>query len=826
MSVKLLCVLALLVCGQAGPPKEVAPPSASETEPAKKEVERSTAPVSGKATNPKGSAETAIWLVNLARHQGHLVGRTDPRSASLHVLALLEAAVSISPDCAEAHYWLYDLYFRMGRTEEAHHALAEYVRLNPSDETATLRLLEFELTERQTAEARVEYLKKQLERKGLSRAYASELHRWLAKHYVERRETESAATEIEQALRLNPMNVPARQLAYELFGETEPALQRVEVALQLIALNPSQANLVWDLAEFLDSLSLPTYAQEWYQRAISIHESTGAGDMAPEFWHKLALSFIGSGDFTKARQAADEALEINPAFHTARLLRANAETKLGLTEEAEKDVQYVADAYAARVDEVVAKKLTAEAAEIAWFYSYHRPDKDRALRLAELAMEDGKPSSLARLAYGHALRLNAKTDEARKVLEPLADGDQLAAIELARIHSERGDQGRAITQLHKAATLQYTGVAYQMISDLLAKYGEKPPQPPMHGKVIAALDKYPRDVFDYYLRPDDFLKFTMRFSEEHLSPTGPVNVVFRLENTGPFAITFGEGFMARPLIAVSANLRPRDEPEADAESTEDEPGAPTAEGSEPPDLTVVFDDYLQVLMNSRTMLLPGESTEKTVAIDVGPMRAHLLGNVTQTLEVEVDALFDPIFEDGKLSGGAGTIQATSIIALRPGVDVTPPALDELMGRTSSTDPAERAVVAEILGALRADVEQHPDRAPTKAIPQDAINAAMATLLTDPDWTVRARATAAVGWAKLDPRVTNAAAGGVRGDAHPVVKLLAVRLFAEHHGEKFVQVLNQLSKADPSPFVRTMAESYLPQRSRVTANRDEADAPTP
>ena len=55
-----------------------------------------------------------------------------------------------------------------------------------------------------------------------------------------------------------------------------------------------------------------------------------------------------------------------------------------------------------------------------------------------------------------------------------------------------------------------------------------------------------------------------------------------------------------------------------------------------------------------------------------------------------------------------------------------------------------------------------------------------------------------------------------GDA--LKKLMAVRLFARQHGEKFAQVLELLSKSDPNRFVRMMAESYLPRGSSVRANR--------
>src|SRR6266404_2261785 len=87
--------------------------------PTRPPVTRSEAPPSIKAkTSPAtdSNSDIALWLVNLARHQGHLVGRSDPRSASLHVLAILEAAVSVDPQCAEAYYWLYDIQQRLGQS--------------------------------------------------------------------------------------------------------------------------------------------------------------------------------------------------------------------------------------------------------------------------------------------------------------------------------------------------------------------------------------------------------------------------------------------------------------------------------------------------------------------------------------------------------------------------------------------------------------------------------------------------------------------------------------------------------------------------------------
>ncbi len=801
----LVSAVSSLTLAENGPPTSTFDSSRKTPPPAEKPAgltKRTAETSSAVGDRDPLDRDLAEWLVNQARHQGHLIGRADPRSVSRQVIAMLEAAASVSEECPDAYYWLYDLYVRMDRGDLARDALARYVRLTPGDDAAQLRLLEMNLSRLQTAEARMDFLRSELKQKTLSRVYESELRRCLAQWHHERRETEFAAREIEQALRLNPMNVPARELAYEMFGETEPALQRTEMALQLIAMNPSQANLVWDLAEFLDRLSLHAQAQEWYNRAIQIHQRTDTTPVPVEFRHKLAISYVSSGDLAQAKQVADEILREAADFHATRLLRAHVERKLGLEDAAKEDMLHVASAYEQKADQILKERLADEAAEIAWFYSYHQPNKDRALALAQLAMSSAEPTRLARLAHGYALRLNGRTDEALKVLEPLAATDQLAALELAKAQLDRGNRPQAISTLHKAAALQYSGIAYGLIADLLAKYGEAAPRSPLHAKVVAALDKFNRRIFDFYDHPEEFLKFTIRFADQAIPPAGPLNVVFRVENIGSFPVTLGEGFMSRPLIAVTACVGGED--------------------------GVRFNNYLQVMMNARPLLQPGDAVEKTVAVDVGLFREHLLRTVSQDAEVEIAALFDPVYEDGKLGVGMGTIEARPIRMIRSAVETSPEAITALIDLAKSPEAIDRIRSVEVLGALRADAESRLPGSQAADLPTDAIGGALVSLLGDGDYRVRARAMAAVGWSKLDERLTNAAAPGVRGDVHPVVRMLAVSLFARQHGDRFLKVLQQLSRSDPSPFVRVMAEGYLPRPPSVTANRelDSANDPVP
>lgn len=732
------------------------------------------------------------WLVDLARHEGHLLGRTNPRAAALHVMAILKAAVETSPDCADAYYWLYDIETRLGRMDDARKALSEYVRLSPADEAARLRLFELNLSDRQTAEDRRQFVETELGRHGLSRVYESELHGWMARYYFERRENGKASREIEQAMRLNPVNIGARRIAYQMFSETEPSLQRVEMALQLISANPSQTNVVWSLGEYLDRLSMHKQAQEWYNRAIQLHRQSNAGPVPASYWHELAVSYFNSGDYEKCREATEAAIKADPGQIVSKLLLASALRKLNKTDDADKIIAEVAAFYGAQFDEVLKSKQFNRAAEIAWFYAFHQPDRKKALDAATVAMEDPQPSTLAQLAYGYALRINTRPEDAEKVLKPIATIDQLAAYELARIQLEDGRKGAAMTTLHKGATLQYTGVAADMINELLRQEGDTPPIVPQYTRIEQALEKFKRDVFDYFKRPGDFLHVTMAFARKPLPATGPIDVTIRLENAGPFPITFGEGFMSRPLIAISAKL--------------------------PDDESAGFDNYIQVLMNSRPTLLPGDAVEKTLSVNIGEFQLAMMKRSADTLNFEIRAIFDPIVIDGVLTEGPGTIKLATLKGERPGIDTSTQGLDTLIALSRSPVMEDRIIAADEIGAALCAIQFARAGAPIAGASTGDLHASLARLLSDESWQVRSHAIVAAGWSTMDPRVTtNAASSRVRNE-NAIERMLAVRLFAEQHGDKFRRVLETMSTSDDVDYVRMMAASYLPDATQANLGK--------
>jgi len=753
-----------------------------------------TPPPAKRATAQPGQptdldAHAAQWLVELAQHQGHMVGRASPRSASLQVIALLEAARATDAKCAEAYYWLFDLYQRMGRIDPAREALTRYVDLLPTDEAAWLRVLDLQIDSRQSSEERLAFVKAELERPKISPTCESELRRRLARLLYEQRETEAAGKEIERALRLNPANVAARELAYEMFGETEAALQRVELALQMISINPTQANLVWELGEFLDRLSLHKEAQEWFNRAMEMHRRSDARAIPADYWQKLAMSYVASGDFQRAKDSADAALTAEPNHAQVRLLRATALEKLGDAKGAQADRDAVRKHYDEMIPAILDGKLPDKAAEAAWFYSYHQPDAKRAAELAKIAAEQPGGGSLAALARGYTLRQDGKSKEAIDVLKPLAAKDQLAALGLAKALIEQGEKAEAITVLHKAAALQYSGIAYRLISELLEKHGEKPPTAPMYADVKQALERFHRDVFDFPKKPEAFLQCSLRF-EEPISPMGPMRGTLRLENVAPFPITLGEGYMVRPLAAISAKVACGDN-------------------------VTEFKNYQQVLINRRPVLLPGDAVEKTICLDIGPIRQALRKTVLQPTTIELSAWIDPVIENGELAAGPGTVRIGPVRASRPVLDISPTAVNLLVDQSTDRNPRRRIESAQGITAILASVTGQPAEAD---MPMDKMRAALVSLLKDADWHVRAQALSACEAVPLNDALMQAAAPAVK-DEQAVVRMMAVRLFAAKQGKQFMPVLEQLSKSDTVAFVRMTCAGYLPE-SGAQASREK------
>lgn len=733
------------------------------------------------AASPATASGMGRWLVHLAQHQGHLAGRGNPQAVTMHVLALMQAAAKVEPGLAEPYLWQFDLYGRIDRPTEAAAALQRYVDLSPKDEAAHLLLVATALDRLQTAESRLGYIRERLARPNLPKSVASDLYRREAEIHRERGEIEPAGQAIENALRLTPANVAARQLSYEMFGETEAALQRVELALTLIAANPGQVNLLWELGEMLDSLSLHREAQEWYQRAIEIHGRVSTAPVTADHWAQLAQSYANSGDLPQAAEAVDKALAADAKLDRARLLKASISARRNETE-ADASMDQLAASFVAQAEQVVAERNVAKAAELAWFFAYHKPDATRATQLAQIALRDPNAPILARRAQGYAHLLGNQFNEALEVLRPLAARDQLSALGAAKALLGLQREGEAKELLHKGVMLGFSGPGYDETVKLLEKLGEKAPMKPGHDKIVKALQRFDRRLFDYFTKVDSFLKLTLSAVEDPLPAVGPWRVRVRIENIGQAPVTVGEGMMAQPLVLFSVQLG-------------------DGKGGR-------YENYHQALLNRRPILMPGDAIEEEVTLDVGALREQLIRSASWTTPVQIEARFDPVATESGYANGPTTVSAAPLRLQRVGVSRERSEVKRVIAQLTAATPAERWRAIDSLGALLAEMSQESAGGQDSAEAR-SLRRRLVAQLVDADWTIRARTLEALRWSPQSEEVFTAASP-LLNDSNFVVQMAAVRFFATQQGEQFGRVGEKLAREATDPTVRLLAGSFMQQ----------------
>ena len=750
------------------------------------------------ASPPYGLADA---LVDAARHHGHLYARDDPRRTTLHVLAMMKAATEYDPRHAEAWMWQFDLLSRLGSREEAREALARYVALAPDDDSAALQLLAMQVETLQTAEARGAFLAERLKDPPRSRFLRSDIHRRLAEFYREREQRDLAMQQIASALRWMPLNVAARELAYDLFSDTDPFQQRVELALQLLTANPSQVDVLWELGRLLDEHAMHREAQAWYVYALSIQRGTKNNPPDVTHWLTLARSYADCGDYTHALEAIDQALTPQPRHVAARLLKAsilqrreaapatapaNADDRSAQVAPSRAILDELAFEYNQRMQDVLKNKDAAAATDIAWFFAFWLPDDAKALQMSELAMTAPSPDAAARRAYGFALLLNYRTKDAIAQLQPLAEADPWAAYGLGQALVAENRRAEAAEALKRGATLRYSGMAYERIAELLRSLGESPPPPPKYPQVSAALDRFDRRVLNFFTRPQDTLRLTARFLDDPIPVGGPCRVRLRLENVNPpgsFSVTLGAGLMVQPRVMLSATL-----------------GGPAGKS---------FRNFTEALLNARPVLAPGESIERVVSVDVGALREELITRATATQSLTLTALLNPQRRYDDYVAGLGSVYAPPVTATRPGLPTDDTGIAELVRSAADADPRRRAAAARALGAMLAA----RDRAlgafePAEAIDRGGVTEALLTLAIDREAAVRAMALDALRWSRPSGRLVAERLSRLVGDESFVVRLMAIRLFAQIQWDSFSAALPDIARNDPSASVRLLAKSYL------------------
>ncbi|MCL2330874.1 MAG: HEAT repeat domain-containing protein, partial [Phycisphaerae bacterium] len=703
------------------------------------------------------------WLVNLGRDYPRTpqAGLTDADAEI--VLLLMQAASQVEPTLAKPFLWQFDMLSALDQPDAAMKAFGQYVERQPNDLIAYASWVSLQLESMQQAEQRAEFYQTTLKKPNLPPMVASDLHLRLAEFYHNRGQHDQAIQEAKAAVETFRLNFKARRYLETLQPQpSEQARQVIKIdnLLAELAACPNDAIFAWEVADTLYSVHLPEPADRLYVHAANILQISDPHDNLPRVL-------------------------------TARITTLRA---LGQVAEVNNQIRQASQAWKQLLERAQGSLDAVRTAEMAWFYSHFDPQPEEAEKLARIAVTQAPDLIMARRALGSALRLLKRYDEAQKELELAANEDVAAAGELALLLAATGHRDHAEKVLTLATTRPADFVGQSILEQARQELNlttTAPATAPSASKsasdeVRQVVSRFDWAVLDYPLHPGKYLSLTLENPAGRQVTAGePWLITAKLQNIGPFPITFGQDMMVWPDLLISVDTigdRPRS-----------------------------LGPTIHLLFRTVAELKPGQTVEASETVDLGAVRAGMIGTPQTTQDVTINAVLSPVramTQQGQdvWIPGLGGLKAEPLRFRRVPFIPSNDNLAQLNQRLQSNDPAERIAAVKIYSMLLAEAQHIAAGRLKYAARPINVPTAQSTVLSridDPDWQVRANLAECLRWFELTPEVTDTALR-MLNDQHWLVRGLTLRALADHHGAKFQSVLVKASQSDPDEWVRRLA----------------------
>ncbi|MHC4443210.1 MAG: HEAT repeat domain-containing protein [Planctomycetota bacterium] len=742
--------------------------------------------------------DTGKWLVDLGRDYP-LSPQASLSNADAEItLLFMQAATRIDPQLAEAYLWQYDMLAALDRKSQAQNSLTEYLRREPENIAAQMDLLTLNIESLQTAEERVGFCRKQLQRQDLPKQVTSHLHLRLANYYHNLGELDKAKAQAAAAACDDHLNLMAQDLLDELSGKPTTPQQQVKNILALISASPSNIALAWQLADSLLIMGMPIQADKWYQ-----HIANMQAKMAPEQPSAMLLTargraMIDAGKLEPAQQYLKMAIGSNPQMVDAHILLSRIANKQDDQPAARNHLKKAGNIYKSILAQPNGRIDAQLLAEMAWFFAHYDPQPEQAEKMARMALNDQPESIMARRALGAAMRKLKRYEEAKTTLTQSANTDPFSAIELAQTLYVLGQKKQAVEILKSASNQSATGELQQDIQIITGKWQVTltPTTKPQTDEIKSLLDAFDWTVMDFPLNPERFLSATLSMSEKELNPGQPWLCTIKIKNIGPLTITIGPRMMIDPDSILTITAR----------GQKVRSSGPT----------------INIQLNHKTKLKPNHSITVSQTIKLGKIRGSMIGTPQMTHDVQVTAVLNPVIvieQDGKETciPDLGGIKTEPLHFKRTGVVPDNQAIQILINRSQAIDIKERIAATELLAMLLAEHQHINARRLTykaQAINAELVQSAVLARANDQDWQVRARLAETMRWFTLNKKATNIATKLI-SDKHWLVRGLALKTLTDHYGTKCKNVLQKYAQLDPDQWVKNMAKALLARTTPTT-----------
>lgn len=592
------------------PADAVTPPAAAANQPANAPV----APEEQAARNALG--ERFVALAKFTMSQPAIVPSLIHQNA-----ALVEAAARENPKELRFLRLVIESRLRNADSEAGRaalrDALLQYLNVlsgeRQTDVVATIRLIDLNERDLQSAQKRVDYLQTIIGADGVGAEVKSHSSVLLARVYAERGQDTDADTAIDDALKLNPLNMEALRAKFERRGARATDAERLAMMLSILRSNPAQPDVMAQIARELADNGVLDQALAWYQSSFGLSGRLGRGLNLPDFIDYAATLLI-AGQTRDAYGAAEKILQSDPGNGDAALIKLAAQRRLmptdqlagaddaatsmllkrlddlhaavaqaqppATTQPIEVVNEYVvADAQKIKsgaVDANIGSQYVGALARLAWFQIYYRQAPDSAAKSIE-ALRTLLPQDetvVTRLEGWSFLR-KGDTETARNKLSAVAERDPLSKLGMLLIAEK--DAGKVVRapqaaeqidpakpgeveaspvndQLLQLAGTNAAGITGVVLSDELLGRGLKFTPGANAPAIRAEVEKFPKEFMAIIDRPDRFYKLTAEPLSVSHAFGQPVLATVTIQNISDFDLTMGDDGTIRPDLWFDAKL--------------------------------------------------------------------------------------------------------------------------------------------------------------------------------------------------------------------------------------------------------------------------------
>lgn len=713
---------------------------------------------------------------------------TEPRYSRLWADAMLQVLANTSARDPQA---------AVAATNGAIKALNAYVLYEPEDKPALIQLTDLHANAFETIDKRLDYLRDWVDDTRLPEEVRSHIAMQAYLAYVERSQLPQAKNMLDEALKLNPLNLEALKVRFDQVSTDGTPYERVLTLLAILKSNPNQVQYAARLAQQLAAAGLAQQALQFYALSFNL-ANRQAIPIPRDLAMAYAVELVLINQLAPAKQLADSLVTSDPNDYDAIALRLLIERGTDQKDATAKSMERMQNVLLNRLQTIRQKlgdkgaatrpvdsapaawgsfdadiKLLKEMKEgetaplrtsyaemlthIAWFETYFRQSPADAKPVID-ALKQLLPENNADLARleGWGFLLRGEKDQANVKLSAIKDTDEIAAVGLIRMMDSTASQKEGEKLLSKHPV----GLSGILILDALRdRKVALTPNPDLAGPITEALAKFPMAWLAIVDQPQTFytlsaepLKIAHTFGE-------PMLVRATIKNISDYPITLGPEGILHPDLWFDAEFR--------GVVQQMIPGA-------------AYDR-----IGHEVVLKPHTSVSQVVRIDQGAVAQNLTASPFPAMQINLRVRTNPSTTGASGVGPAGQIVAANKFIDRREFPFAPASLQKLSQDLQQGGPAEKIVRTDLAATIAVILSQQKDDSMhrtalqlvelLKAATRDSSPAvaawaggtlarispatdrttAVSQLINDPYWVARLLGLVAMGPMKLEEQRVNA-----------------------------------------------------------------------